>query len=657
MDAVLQYIPFSLDTNALTRALADDDNYVRIHAAAALGHLGVKTPEAIRQITELLSKDKDSDVWQYAAVALGKIAGGDTPGVDMKTLAKDLCHDSVQVRARAAAVLGAVRSSADVAAAVAALRGALADPSTDVRRIAINALSRLGKPAMPVLIDFVAASKDDLAFDAVHALVSIGGPAIPVLIEAYPRCSLEIQFQIIRVIGMIRNRPKQAIAFVIQALDSTNIDQCLAAIETLGEFGPDAAEAVPRLIHALTEGKIKELEAVSNVIETLGAIGLGARTAIPHLLHFLAREGDPEIRLSAFQAICQIGPSEQERMLLVDYLTKKDTADRWHESIDTFLSIPVPEEELVRLINFYLRWLKPAYGCSKYCGILAKGIQAADSRDCRSLLIQGLQDSETSVVERAAWLIAELSGVAAGAIPELLDALDFQERDACCAILCALGTAGNADLVVPVVVEALRYDDAAIRRQAALALARLAVAAPQALALLREGMQHWDAEDRLVAAFAVRKLDATADEAIPLLLAPLSREDLNLSFWAESLLVGIGRPVVPALLRALHDENLSVDAITDILEQPELHLTPEELTPTVLEYLGSRHPRLRYAGADLVRKLPVKPESTEIIGCLWKGLVDEDKHVRWMSAWALEAVVNEGRAEGDRSRFRVDLGL
>ena len=247
--------------------------------------------------------------------------------------------------------------------------------------------------------------------------------------------------------------------------------------------------------------------------------------------------------------------------------------------------------------------------------------------------------------------------MAATTVPSLLTAYDSAGEDARSAIVLALGHIGSLKTADKVLLDALQQGDGKLRFQAALALGRLGHVPHTILPLLREGLTTWNLKCQLGAAFMLLKCDPQDPEALSVLLALLSHEDMELRCWSESLLAEIGRPILDALLEALEDENVRVDAITDILECGTFRLTLEDLRNPVQRFVTHFNPKLRYAGADLVRKFPAILDYPWVMASLWQNLTDEDHYVQMISASALQTLMEQELDVEDRPMIRSDLGL
>lgn len=160
------------------KALKDDDWEVRERAAEALGMIGPDAREAVPALIKTLDaiklSDYDPDV--VAAVkALGKIGGQSA----LATLIKVLnYHDVSSEAAEGLGIIGDPK----------AVSGLLKTAKTDkgfARYTAVEALIKIGEPAIPALIEVLKVGDWDLRGRTAEALGEIGDKtAIPALTEA-----------------------------------------------------------------------------------------------------------------------------------------------------------------------------------------------------------------------------------------------------------------------------------------------------------------------------------------------------------------------------------------------------------------------------------------------------------------------------------------
>ena len=89
----------------------------------------------------------------------------------------------------------------------------------------------------------------------------------------------------------------------INALRSQDDRTRLSAAQRLGEFGPDAVEAVPALVRAMDEPEIEVFAAIRVALAQVG------EAAIPNLVHLMKdAEMSGKTRSNAAEALADLGP-------------------------------------------------------------------------------------------------------------------------------------------------------------------------------------------------------------------------------------------------------------------------------------------------------------------------------------------------------------
>jgi HEAT repeat protein len=649
MDVILKHLPRNIDCDALLGLLKNPISDVRLPAAAALGHLGINPKDAIEPLSSLLLEHPDyCRLRPTAAAALAKIETASNGAIDVDAVSADLQGDHAPVRARAAALLGTVQSPACVPTAIAALQTALQDAAVEVRRVAIEALERLGSPAITVLIEAMRADSE-IRYDAVEALESIGEETIPHLIKAYAKCTPQAQAAIMEAVGRIHGCPDQAIPFLIAAMDNEDVDVSAGAIGALEEYGPEAAAAVPKLVHALRTQSKCDTYWERAILDTLRAIGQPAQSAIPHLMHYL-EDGRDDIRRDAFVTIIDIGALAVEMEHLLDLLSEEHDRDFLYNVLADVQWSNISVDDVARMVAIYLAVLRsgPDRLDMSIFHMFQENVEWNRSLALLPLLTDALGEPHDLVVKYAALMIAEMGTAAGSAAEALTDALWIPDDEARVAIVSALGRIGRADLAAATLIDLLQSEDDDVRFEAALAAGRGNIDSEEILAVLREGMEEWDGRGQLGAAFAVQKLDPVTERAIPILMGGLrlhNGKTTELCWDAQHLLGEIGKPVVATLLEGLKDAGLYGHSIIDILDVG--WATPGELAARALELLDSRNPELRILGAQLAPGIPIGSELSATVIRLWKGLLGGIQEVRWACAEALTAVVRAAENAAD----------
>jgi len=188
---------------------------------------------------------------------------------------KELCR-------KAAAALGQLGPAAS--AAVEPLREALESPKVEVREFAVDALGRIGPPAAPAVPAIVA--EMDLAPDHINyallgkfrrlAAKSLGriGPeakeAVPALGKALKNEDPVYRVEAALALWRILEQPR-AIDFLASITAATDAEGPYEAVMALGEIGPDASAAMDPLVDALDHPQADVRRAAADVLARLGA--------------------------------------------------------------------------------------------------------------------------------------------------------------------------------------------------------------------------------------------------------------------------------------------------------------------------------------------------------------------------------------------------
>ncbi len=166
--------------SALSQALHDDYEPVRLNAAYALGAIGEKAVPVL--IENLVSENGQAR--RKAAYGLAAVGAPAVPA-----LIEVLAHENDDVRVEATYALAQIGNDANPA--VPALRARAKDSKVEVRRYipeAFGSLCANAAPAVPTLIDMLANDEDvQVRFESALALAQIGPAsvdAIPVLTNA-----------------------------------------------------------------------------------------------------------------------------------------------------------------------------------------------------------------------------------------------------------------------------------------------------------------------------------------------------------------------------------------------------------------------------------------------------------------------------------------
>jgi cyclophilin family peptidyl-prolyl cis-trans isomerase/HEAT repeat protein len=293
----------------LVRLLEDPEGRVRRRAALAIGRVGL--PEGVPPLVRVLAGDRDPEVRQMAAFALGLM--GNIAAID--PLRAALRDTSEPVRGRAAEALGLIGdiASAPAIAAMAADELARSDaarldpddlayplaPATEAFRLGVFALTRLkaSDALLPVVLD-PAGQPRVRWWPAAYALSRINDTrAVPALATiARTGGSISKAFAA-RGLGAQKDGASEAALVRLAQNWQADPRAAVAAIRALGQIaGPDAAPALRGLLQVRTADPNIRLEAV-------GALAaLRDRESLDMLLD-LAGDAWPAMRTASLRAV------------------------------------------------------------------------------------------------------------------------------------------------------------------------------------------------------------------------------------------------------------------------------------------------------------------------------------------------------------------
>ncbi|MEM4359453.1 MAG: HEAT repeat domain-containing protein, partial [Candidatus Bilamarchaeaceae archaeon] len=298
----------------------EEELYKRIRTILLFG----KTDEVVAigkpAVPVLIDALKDGSWFarKNTAEALGKI--GDARAVP--ALIYGLGYKNGSVRDRPVVVWAfGKRGELNPASSFYSWRYSLEDVDQYVRKRAAEALVKIGKPAVPVLIDALKDENEDVRYEAAEALERIGvneeqlKEITRMLKEGKTWEEREGAAEALGKIGDAR-----AVPVLIDALKDKDRYVRYEAAEALGKIGD--ARAVPVLIDAL---KDKDRYVRYEAAEALGKIG-DAR-AVPVLIDAL-KDKDRYVRYEAAEALGKIGDARAVPVL-IDALKDKDRYVRY----------------------------------------------------------------------------------------------------------------------------------------------------------------------------------------------------------------------------------------------------------------------------------------------------------------------------------------
>ena len=239
--------------SVLRRTLCDGDARLRADAAWGLGEMGPMAESAARDLANAL-QDESRDVRASAAFALQSM--GPAAAAVAGELVAALGDECYYVRIQAARALGNIH--AVVAGIDQHLIQALGDSVPCVRREALETLGKVYPPSRlrPYVLAALADVDSDVRRNAVEALAKTGPAArsaIPQLTALTKDVDEEVCVAAMKTLTQICST-QELVPILIQALDNEDGYVQLAAAKALGQIGPPAGTAIPKLMEISRRG-------------------------------------------------------------------------------------------------------------------------------------------------------------------------------------------------------------------------------------------------------------------------------------------------------------------------------------------------------------------------------------------------------------------
>ncbi|MBD1939545.1 HEAT repeat domain-containing protein [Microcoleus sp. FACHB-68] len=308
----------------------------------------------------------------------------------------------------------------------------------------IEALAKLGAPAVPQLIK--AWESDNLLVrqGAGDALEKIGEPAVPALIKALESKNKRVRWLAAAALGDTDN--SEGVPVLVKALKDPDTRMRRIAAQSLVGMSFDSSKsaalsaafkaAVPDLVNALND---KDADVRSHAAWSLVWMGIEAKAAVPDLVNAL-NDKDAYVRSSAASAL---------------------------DSIGTEAKAAVPG-----LINA----LKDENARVRANAASALGSIGTEAKAVVPDLVNALNDKDADVRGNAASALGKIGTEAKAAVPDLVNALKDENAYVRSRAASALGKIGTeAKAAVPDLVNALKDENDEVRGNAASALQSIAL--------------------------------------------------------------------------------------------------------------------------------------------------------------------------------------
>jgi HEAT repeat protein len=493
---------------ALMRAATDADTTVRVAAMQTLAAIG---PRAKAAIPLLLRAAVDADA-------------------------------SVSFDARRA--LGAMGPEAREAIPI--VFRVASNPDASIREYGIRDLARIGRPAIPQLIQLLKSPLDDVSERTVLYLETMGpdaADAVPALIREYrARRKLpdyhRYQLEALETLAHIGPAAREAAPFVSDALraDIGGIYDGLSRAET---WALTRLQVPPIAILSDAAGDGNYLRA-TDAINLLGSLGPTARPAVPVLRDVMKKRGNDDRWLQAAEALSQIDPADESvARVLIEAIKDHETLSmgalarlgpRGHSALPSLL------RDMEKPTNDGDRDGKE--GIAKSAIVQALVWIDPEGREIVPALIRALRDADPDTRALAAIALGLFAGHSREAVMELAQALksvdDGESPDggalwdmAECSAKALARIGEKAEPALPTLVQLLASQSQRKREWAAVAIVRIGPGAKGATSALIRSLKDESYRVRISAASALGRIGPDAKTAVPSLIAMLGENEVE----------------------------------------------------------------------------------------------------------------------------------
>jgi HEAT repeat protein len=417
----------------------------------------------------------------------------------------------------------------------------LDDPDYHVSERAADVLTGSGNEAVPVLLDACEQGGIRLHRRAAAVLVRLGAAAAPGLASVLKNKAQQQRVEVI----LVRLGPAAVPSLREALVEETGGE---AAAHVLGLIGSRAAAAVPDLIAVLKRREARRAFR-GQVTFALGRIGEPSDAIIPPLIAALT-DSKKELRERAAEALGRIGSSARKAVPELAAALKDDEATVAIKACQALSFIGESEAAQPLLAAFQSDRTEVAVEAGRALWRLGP---KADP------VVPALLTLAEGAVEKTAPARDLLASFGPRIVPMLVKALrdnDAAKREAAVDVLGRIGPPAR-EAISPVLA-ALKDKSPAVALMAALAVAQInATRGGPAVKVLT------DALDVPGASIALADLGRFARAAVPDLVAALKprKQSANHEFIrlnAQLALARIGQPAVPALIAALKDKREGV---------------------------------------------------------------------------------------------------
>ncbi len=344
--------------------------------------------------------------------------------------------------------------------------------------------------------------EERVRLEAARALFDLGPSArlsvSDVLAALDEEDSPRVRQWLIRALGSMAPFPafapnvtRQVLSHLLQALQDKDEGVRIAAIGAIGCLGPGACSAVPQLVRALKEPEVRKAESQLSVPDVaayaLGSIGPAAHEAIPALLDRL-KTGDPRLQYDIFRALGLTGPGDPKVVHALVSILQQDKDPSMRSGAGYALGLMGPSGKdgvpaMVQALKAIPAGRHEWHRRLRHGLVSSLGEIGPGAKEAVPTLVEILKNEELDdpVRRRAAQSLGRMGAAAGKALPDLIGFVwnpgdSFSVYEGVEEALAGIGPTAVSGLL-----DALKANNAGVRRRALSVLARMGPRAEEAL--------------------------------------------------------------------------------------------------------------------------------------------------------------------------------
>ena len=593
-----------------------------------------------------------------AVLACAALAA-DPPAVG--PLTEQLAASDVQKRRDAALHLAEAGPAAK--AALPALIKALEDADKQVRTNSLGAIAALGRDAAEAIPALLAGltggpakgrprEREQVVFRSAHALSRIGTPAVPPLIQALAAEDPSLRSGAARALGGMGPSAVDAVPALISNLGHADAGVRQETVDALAAVGPGAAA---KLLEALTGAEPLQRAGAASALG-----GTGAKEAGAALMVHLSHESDVKVRAAMLVSAARLGdnPAQLGPLLVEALKSEDDTLNR--AAIDALVTTRPVHPVAVPLLTALLQ--DPDVKRSSRAAVVLGGIgREATSAAPDLVAVIAKQEQPTpayldalaqlgepaiaavlasigslppEAITGGHWSVACLQSFGSGAVSALTAALSHPERAPRIAAVRALGRLGkDAASSEAALLKALSDPEPHLRGQALAALGAVTAAPKLLLPRVEAALKDSAAPVRAGAFQLVPMLEHHGRALMPAVIAGLQDSDEQVRQAALQAVGPGAEEAAPILI-----ERLANEASRTVVIEALMRLGPAAApaTPKFVELLPSATKELQLTLLKAFGQIGATAH--DALPALTTAVSDLDKDVRAAALAALAAV-------------------